>query len=268
MRYEKVCPRSFKKTHYHLYIDFKQAYESIHRESLWKILSYFNIPTKLIRLVKTCYTNSRARVMVNGNMTAAFVIKGGLRQGCPLSTLLFNLALEWVMRQTPQSPTALRIGDAVIDRMAYADDVDMCDEDIDSLDATASVFAANGKRVGLGMNMEKTKLMAVNEGAAVGDVVFSFGEVEGVTNFKYLGSTVNRDNDMEVEVAARIASASKCSWSLNKILRSRALSRRTKMQVYVTIIRPVLVYGAETWTLTQELSRRLLMLERSIEYTV
>ena len=49
-----------------------------------------------------------------------------------------------------------------------------------------------------------------------------------------------------------------------EILRSRALSRRTKIQVYMTIIRPVLVYGAETWTLTQELSRRLLVFERNV----
>ena len=212
-------------------------------------LSYFNVPDKLIRLVKACYSNSRASVMVNGNRTEAFDIKGGLRQGCPLSCLLFNLALEWVMRHTPQSPTPLRIGDAVIDRMAYADDVDVCDEDLNNMDATASVFTANGRRVGLQMNTKKTKAMLVTgEGPVEGDMVFSFGEVETVKAFKYLGSITSSDGILETEISARISSASKCAWSLNSIIRSRNISRRTKIQLYTTIIRPILTYGAEAWT--------------------
>ena len=257
--------REYNKPHYHIFIDFKQAYDSIHRESLWNIMAYFDIPSKLIRLVTACYSNSRVSVMVNGNQTEAFNISGGLRQGCPLSTLLFNLVLEWVMRHSPQSPTALRIGDVIIDRLAYADDVDMCDEELDNLDATVSVFGASGKRAGLGMNMEKTKVMLPNrEEPVTGDFMFSFGEVEGVANFKYLGSLINFDNDLAVEVEARIASASRSSWSLSKLLRSRRNSRRTKVQVYVSVIRPILTYGGETWALTDELSRRLEVFERSI----
>ena len=150
------------------------------------------------------------------------------------------------MRQTPVSPTALRIGDVIIDRLAYADDVEMCDQELDNLDATVSVFGANGKRVGLGMNMKKTKVMIpTREEPVTGLFRFSFGEVEAVQDFKYLGSLINANNNLAVEIEARISSASKSSWSLSKILRSRRTSRRTKRQVYVSIIRPILTYGGE-----------------------
>ena len=93
--------REYNKDNYHLFIDFKQAYDSVHRHSVWNILAQYNVPSKMIRLVKACYKNSRASVIVNGNRTEPFDIQGGLRQGCPLSTLLFNVTLDWVMRQTP-----------------------------------------------------------------------------------------------------------------------------------------------------------------------
>ena len=57
-----------------------------------------------------CYNNMRCRVRVGGELTDAFLVSGGLKQGCPLSTLLFNLALEWIMRQTPTA-TAVNLGE-------------------------------------------------------------------------------------------------------------------------------------------------------------
>ena len=85
--------------------------------------------------------------------------------------------------------------------------------------------------------------------------MFSIGEVEAVRDFKYLGSTVKDRNEMEVEIMARIASASRSAWSLNRLLRSRRVSRRTKITIYTTMIRPIVTYGGEAWTLTHELSR-------------
>ena len=92
----------------------------------------------------------------------------------------------------------------------------------------------------------------------------SFGEVEAVRNFKYLGSIVNNENMIQEEITARIASAHKCSWAPSKLLRSRRISRRTKLKIYTTMIRPIITYGGETWTLTQELNRQLMVFERTI----
>ena len=90
---------------------------------------------------------------------------------------------------------------------------------------------------------------------------FLFEEVEG---FKYLGSIISRHSSMTEEIDARIAAASKCSWAVKSLLQSRLLTHTTKVQVYVTIIRPVATYACECWPLTQELERRLLVFEHSI----
>ena len=83
----------FNKNSYHLFVDFKQAYDSVHRPSLWNILKFFHIPEKLINFVQMCYRNTTCRIKVGGVLTEPFDIHGGLKQRCALSTLLFNLVL-------------------------------------------------------------------------------------------------------------------------------------------------------------------------------
>ena len=88
--------------------------------------------------------------------------------------------------------------------------------------------------------------------------------LEGVENFKYLGSTVTADNKVEEESKIRIASGVRSAGALNNILKSRIVSRKTKEQMYTTIIRPIVTYGGETWRLTKEQERRLLVFENGI----
>ena len=95
-------------------------------------------------------------------------------------------------------------------------------------------------------------------------MLFAFGEIEAVKTFKYLGSLLHYDNDTNIEVLARVAAGSRCAWSLNRLLTSRSVSRRTKLQAYASIIRPIVTYGGETWSLTQEMERRLLVFENSL----
>ncbi|GBN16958.1 hypothetical protein AVEN_182787-1 [Araneus ventricosus] len=80
---------------------------------------------------------------------------------------------------------------------------------------------------------------------------------ESVSEFKYLGTTINDQNMLKAEINNRIKSANKCFFGLNKQLRSRLVSRRTKMRLYKTLILSVLLYASETWTLNVDVQRAL-----------
>ena len=258
--------REFARTSWHVFVDYKQAYDSVHRPSLWNILRYFNIPEKLIRLIKACYTNSRSCVRVGGVLTNSFAVETGLRQGCPLSCMLFNLTLEWVMRNTPSMQDEVSLTNGVLcDRLAYADDADLMGETFQGRDRQLGHFNETGSRVGLEVSEGKTKVMKMSREQRTEEYIELGGFLlEEVDSFKYLGSIICVDNTMEEEIAERIAGASKCSWSLNALLKSKLLTRRTKIQLYTTIVRPVLTYACETWTLTKELERRLLVFKHSV----
>ncbi|KAG7311679.1 hypothetical protein JYU34_002732 [Plutella xylostella] len=93
----------------------------------------------------------------------------------------------------------------------------------------------------------------------VGDVTY-----KGVSRFKYLGCTVTDTNTRDEEIDTRIQSFLRCSAALHKVLTSRLLSRNTKLRIYKTVIRPILMYGCEAWTLTQKEESQLLVAERKV----
>jgi hypothetical protein len=74
---------------------------------------------------------------------------------------------------------------------------------------------------------------------------------EKVTQFKYLGTSVSYSNDLSVEINNRIISANRSYYGLKKQLKSHLLSTQTKIKLYKTLARPVLMYGCESWSLTK-----------------
>ena len=69
---------------------------------------------------------------------------------------------------------------------------------------------------------------------------------EVVKDFVYLGSCISTDNDISLEIRRRITVANRCYFGLRKQLRKKALSWRTKICLYKSLILPVLLNGAET----------------------
>ena len=127
------------------------------------------------------------------------------------------------------------------------------------------MFSSNAEAIGLHISQEKTKLMHQTRGIPLlGQMNFGNFLIEAVSQFKYLGSTVTCDDLMEEEINLRIASASKCAWSLDGALKSGQFSMTTKTLIYKTIIRPILIYGCEAWRLTKNLENRLGVFERSL----
>jgi hypothetical protein len=72
----------------------------------------------------------------------------------------------------------------------------------------------------------------------------------GVCSFKYLGNMINNYNRNDNCVKERIQAENRAYFANVRILKSKIISRVVKLQVYKTLIRPVVTYGAETWTLT------------------
>ena len=72
-----------------LFIDYKQAYDSINREVLWDTLITFGIPAKIVKMIKLCMNKTRCKVRFNQhNISDEFEVKTGLRQGDALSPIL------------------------------------------------------------------------------------------------------------------------------------------------------------------------------------
>jgi len=248
---------------HHIFVDFRQAYDSVDRGQLWQAMSDLGLPRKLINLTRMCVSGSVSKVRFQGALSQPFTVTTGVRQGDALSPLLFNIALESIMRSIHRAGQAGPWADAVM--LAYADDIDIIGRSGQEVEDVLGSLAGAACDLGLGVNWDKTKYMVVSRtGRENTSVSVGAGSLEWVKSFKYLGATLTEDNSESTEISARILSANRSYFSLAKVLGNRLLSRRNKLRIYKTIIRPVVVYACETWAMTVRDMHRLDRFERKV----
>ena len=147
---------------HHLFIDFKSAYDTIKRDQLYNAMSEFNIPNKLIRLTRMTTENTQSQVRIQSDLSDLITTKKGLRQGDSLACLLFNLALEKVVRKA-RLQTNITIFYKSVQFLAYADDIDTIARSRMALKkAFLSPERAAGE-MGLKINEKKAKYLATRK---------------------------------------------------------------------------------------------------------
>jgi hypothetical protein len=137
--------------------------------------------------------------------------------------------------------------------LAYADDVNLLGDDIDTINRNTETLNDASKEIGLEVNVEKTKYMLVSRDQNAGqtqDMQIGNRSFENVSQFKYLGTTVTNQNLIQEEIKRRLNSANACYHSVQNLLSSRLLSKNVKVRIYKTVILPAVLYGLETWSLT------------------
>jgi hypothetical protein len=80
----------------------------------------------------------------------------------------------------------------------------------------------------------------------------------------YLGAVITISNDIDIEIKSKLTARNKRYYALGPILKIRSISQSIKIHLYKTIIRPVVIYGAETWTMTNKNEKMLMTWERKI----
>jgi hypothetical protein len=117
--------------------------------------------------------------------------------------------------------------------------------------------------VGLNINEDKTKYLQIKR-TGTKDITHLKIDNFAFENVNYLGSILNADNKMNSEIPERIVKGNKAYQAKRKIIKWKFLKRNTKMKIYKTIIRPVVTYSSETWTLTAKDENILRIFERQI----
>lgn len=253
---------------FHIFVDFKAAYDSVLRSGLYSALNSLGVPAKLIHLVRAVMKSTKCHVKVRGKTSNPFEPVHGLRQGDALSGLLFNMILECAIRKSKMQTTGT-IFTKTTQIVAYADDIAIVSRNLPAAKEAFIAIEKESATMGLSVNYNKTKAMAVSSRnetrRRVGqNLTIGNDNVEVVKNFNYLGSTITDGDDTSAEIGRRILLANRASYSNKKALQSSITSRKTKLLIYKTLIRSVLCYGAEAWRLSRTDENRLAVFERRI----
>jgi hypothetical protein len=211
-------------------------------------------------------------VKIQNDYSESFKIRPGLRQEDVLSTLLFNVVLEVIVRRANLQTTGT-IHNKETQLLAYADDIDIVGKSQSAVGDAYLALEREAAKESLKINEQKTKYMIaapndrtirdVGQSVAIGDKYF-----EVVIEFVYLGSLITPTNDMSLEIQRRIQTANRCFFGLRKHLRSSPLSSHTKFTIHKTLIRPVWLYGSETCVLAKREENQLLVFVRKVLRTI
>jgi hypothetical protein len=88
-------------------------------------------------------------------------------------------------------------------------------------------------------------------------------QFEQVESFKYLGSIVNKNNTIK-EIKERIMAGNKAFYTNKRMFQDKLLSKRSKLKLYWSVIRPVVTYACETWVLKEKVIQKLMIFERKV----
>ena len=116
--------REFQKSIYFYFIDYTKASDSVDHNKLWKIVKEMVISDHLTCLLRNLYAGQEATVRTGHESTDWFQIGKGVHQGCILSSCLFNLHAEYIMRNAglEETQAGIKIARRNINNLRYADD--------------------------------------------------------------------------------------------------------------------------------------------------
>ena len=232
------------------FVDFKKAFDSVHRPAIWKILKSYGLPDKIIQMIKLFYENYECSVICENDLTEWFNVNTGVRQGCILSPILFLITIDWVMRKTIDQKRGVELtSDDDLEDLDFADDLALLAESLENLQIKTTRLENFAKLVGLQINVNKTKIMQFQNNN--GNITIGDETVEKVDSFTYLGTTISTEEGTSKDIQSRLAKARTAFSMLRPIWRSTKYSRKTKLKIFKSNVMSVLLYGAECWRITQ-----------------
>ena len=152
------------------FIDLQKAYDSVNREALWRICRAYGLSDKIIKMIKLLYEDTSAEVRIDGDFSSSIQIKTGVKQGCLLSPILFNVYIDFVMRQILEQAgidgvhMSYRLGDlwysghkntddVKLLTLIYADDIVVMCQNVQDLEKFIKTFETITQNFGLTMNI-------------------------------------------------------------------------------------------------------------------
>nr|VZI42215.1 unnamed protein product [Spirometra erinaceieuropaei] len=236
-------------------------------------------------MVRQLHDGMMARGTDNGAVSEAFAVTNGVKQGCVLAPTLFSLMFSAVLMDDYRDERPgirivyrtdchllnqgrmhfqSRVSTTTAHELHFADDCALNTTSEEKMQRSMDLFSAACENFSLVINTLKTAVMhqpppnSATAPNAPPQISVNGTQLQLVENFPYLDSTLSRNTKIDDEVANRISKASQAFGRLHGTVWNRhGLQLSTKLKMYMAVILPTLLYGAETWTVYTKQARRL-----------
>lgn len=241
-----------KKKLFACFVDFKKAFDSVWHDGLFYKIKTAGICGNLLDLIKDIYKKTKCAVKQKGLITDFFDYTKGVRQGCPLSPIMFNIYVNDIfniMNKNNKSDIFLDKGDK-INALMYADDLILLSETNEGLQAQINKLNDYCEKWKLEINEKKSKVMIFNRGNKLikSEIRINKTPVEHVKNFKYLGFSISAKNcSFSPSIEDLSIRANRAIYALNNKVKLSKLPTKLALKLFSAQIKPILLYGSEVW---------------------
>ena len=153
-----------------------------------------------------------------------------------------------------EAQAGIKIAERNINDLRYADDTTLMAESEEELKSPLMKVKVESGKVGLKLNIQKTKIMA---SGPITSWEIGGETVETVSDFIFLGSKITADGDCRHEIKRRLLLGRKVVTNLDSIFKSRDITLPVKVHLVKAMVFPVVMYGCESWTVKKAECRRI-----------
>ncbi|KAK3565106.1 hypothetical protein QTP86_033155, partial [Hemibagrus guttatus] len=245
------------------FVDLEKAFNRVPRGILWEVLWEYGVRGPLLRAVRSLYNRSRSLVRIASCKSDLFPVHVGLRQGCPLSPVLFIVFMDRISRRS-QGLEGVRFGDHRISSLIFADDVVLLASSGLDLQHALGRFAAECEAAGMRVSTSKSEAMVLDRKKVACTLQVGGEVLPQVEELKYLGVLFTSEGRMDREIDRWIGAAAAVMQSMYRsVVVKKDLSRKVKLSIYQSIYAPTLIYGHELWVMTERVRSRIQAAEMS-----
>ena len=241
---EKYLERNRKV--YWCFVDLEKAFDRVPRKVLYWSLRKRGVPEKMIRLVKMMYEGVKTTVQTRYGETESFPVEVGLHQGSALSPFLFLIVLDTITMDVRDNDDLWEL--------LFADDLVIIGDTEEELQERYLLWKGNLESKGMKVNTQKTEVMVSSrEGYEEINVTSEDGtRLKQTREFKYLGSVIADEGGTEKAVRQRVKDGWQKWREVSGVTLDKKIPLKLRMKIYKSVLRPVLLYGAETWSLRKK----------------
>ena len=257
------------------FIDLSKAFDTVNRDMLWQVLQKFGCPPKFVNVIKAFHSGMMATVLVAGEESEPFAVEVGVKQGCAMAPVLFNIYLAaanflFARRNAGNGSVHLvyrldgslfnlqrlkartKVSHEHLSELQYADDCALIAHTAEDLQRSVTTLHEVYAELGLLINPTKTEILYQwhQPPSETPTILIESTELKVTNQFVYIGSIMSSDCSADTEVNNRINKASAAFARIReRVIKNHNLRIATKIAVYRAICLSVLLYGSETITL-------------------
>ena len=235
---------------YSCFVDFKKAFDSVPRDLLLEKLLNMGITGKFFNILRHIYTSDKACIKMGHSCSDFFNLDIGVRQGCILSPLLFNLFLSDLAKQFDTMEDKPKLGNKGINALFWADDLVLFSDTKEGLDKLLKILEDYCEVNHLLINTKKTKCMIFNKTGRLMRRPFYLNgiKLEMVREYKYLGFVITPSGEISTGLNDLRDRAYK---AFMKVKNDLGLSFNQDIPIILhlidSLVKPILLYASDFW---------------------